>query len=108
MPLTGRYHPEHPAGESAAFAMSYENVIPVGIALAATPAPSLAIFTNTVPPLAADGDWTKGQVNVAGRFLWATLSGGKVGTDYILTWTATDTRGNVWPRSGLVLCAPTS
>jgi len=108
MPLTRRYHPEHPAGESAAFCMNFEFAIPAGMALVTNPPPSLHIFTNTVPPNPADGDFTVGTVSVSGRLLWSVLTGGKVGTDYILTWTGTDTRGNIWEKSGLLLCAPTS
>jgi hypothetical protein len=68
----------------------------------------LAIFTNTSPPNPADTDWTVSAVTWIGRTLYATLSGGITGTDYILTWTATDTQGNIWPRSSLLLVAPTS
>jgi hypothetical protein len=36
------------------------------------------------------------------------LTGGVSGTDYQIKWTATDSAGNVWPRTALVLCADTS
>jgi hypothetical protein len=105
MPLSKRYHPEHPPGETCPFGMDFSAVIPPGVGISSG---ALTIWTNAQPPVAADGDWTKGAVTVLDRVLYATLSGGKDGTDYILRWTATDTAGNVWPRSGLVLCAQTS
>ena len=50
-------------------------------------------------------------VAVQGRLLYATVTAipvGPDGVDYGLIWTATDTDGNVWPRTALVLCAYTS
>jgi hypothetical protein len=105
MPLSRRYTPEHPAGEACVFGLDFSAVIPPGVGIASG---DLDIFTNTVPPNAADADWTKGPVSVQGRVLYATLAGGLDGTDYMLTWTATDTAGNVWPRTGLILVAATS
>lgn len=69
---------------------------------------TLAIFTNTASPVPADGDWQIGEVYVRGRAIYANLSGGVPGVDYQLQWTALDTQGNVWPRTCLCLCAPTS
>jgi hypothetical protein len=105
MPLSRRYTPEHPVGESCLFGLDFSAVIPVGVGIAEG---TLDILTNTVPPNPADTDWTKGAVKVQGRVLYATLSGGVIGTDYLLRWTATDTDGNVWPRTGLILVGPTS
>jgi hypothetical protein len=105
MPLSRRYTPEKPASETAIFGLSFEAVIPPGVGISSG---ALDIFTNTVPANVADGDWTKGVVQVQGRVLYATLSGGVTGTDYLLRWTATDTDGNVWPRTAAVLCASTS
>ncbi|HEX8827423.1 MAG TPA: hypothetical protein VF778_04855, partial [Xanthobacteraceae bacterium] len=68
---------------------------------------ALAILTNVVPPVASS-DFTVGTVTIRGRVLYASLSGGVDGTDYQLRWTATDTDGNVFTRTGLVLCAETS
>jgi hypothetical protein len=105
MPLSRRYSPEHPQGEACTFGLDFSAVIPPGVGIAAG---QLDIFKNAVPAAAADTDWTKGAVSVRGRVLYATLSGGVTGTDYLLRWTATDTDGNVWPRTGLVLVGPTS
>lgn len=105
MPIARRYQPEHPAGESCSFGLDYSFIIPVGVGLVSG---TLAIFTNTAVPTPADGDWTKGAVTVRGRALYAMLAGGVSGVDYRLLWTATDTAGNVWPRTTLVLVGDTS
>jgi hypothetical protein len=105
MPLTRRFQPEHPPGESCNFGLDYSFVIPPGVGIASG---SLSIFTNTVAPAAADADWVKGAVTVRGRAIYANLSGGIEGKDYQLRWTAVDTEGNVFPRTTLVLCAQTS
>jgi hypothetical protein len=105
MPLTRRFQPEHPPGESCNFGLDFSFVIPPGVGIASG---SLAIFTNTVPPAAADADWTKGAVTVRGRAIYAMLSGGIEGKDYQLRWSATDTEGNVFPRTTLILVAQTS
>lgn len=105
MPLSRRYSPEHPPGEGCNFGLDFSPVIPPGVGISTA---SLAIFTNKVPPLSADSDWVKGAVNISGRIVYANLAGGLDGTDYQLRWTATDTDGNVWPRTTLILCASTS
>lgn len=104
MPLSRRYVPEHPAGETCTFGMDFSNVVPPGEIVVGG---SLAINENVVPPVPST-DWTVGTVTVLGRVLYATLSGGIDGTDYQLVWTAIDGSGNIWPRVGLVLCAATS
>ena len=103
--LTRRYLPAHPAAESAVFGMDFSAIIPLGIGIASG---TLQIFTNTVPPALDTTAWTIGAVSWRDRALYATLSGGVGGTDYILRWVATDTNGNIWPRSALVLCSLTS
>jgi hypothetical protein len=103
--LTRRYTPEHPPGESCKFGLDYSFVIPPGVAIAAG---SLTIFTNTAAPVAADADWTKGTVTIQGRTVYCQLGGGVEGKDYQLRWNATDSQGNTWPRTVLVLCAQTS
>jgi hypothetical protein len=105
MPLSRRYTPEHPPGEQCNFGLDYSFVIPPGVGISSG---ALAIFSNAVPPVAADADWTVGAVTVRGRAVYALLKGGIEGTDYQLRWTATDTQGNVWPRTTLILCAQTS
>ena len=104
MPLSRRYTPEHPPGESCSFGLDYSYVIPPGVGISSG---TCEIWTNTVPP-AQSSDWTIGAVNVRGRAIYATLSGGIEGKDYQIRWTATDTEGNIWPRTCLQLCAQTS
>lgn len=105
MPLSRRYSPEHPPGEKCTYGMDFSFVVPPGVGIASG---SLSIWENVIPPVAADGDWTEGAVNVLGRVLYATLSGGVEGKDYQIRWIATDTDGNQWPRTALQLCAQTS
>jgi hypothetical protein len=105
MPLSRRYSPEHPPGEACNFGLDYSHVIPPGVGIASG---TLAIFTNTVPVVAADTDWSKAPVTVSGRTVYCLLSGGVDGQDYQLRWSATDSDGNIWPRNTLVLCANTS
>jgi hypothetical protein len=104
MPVTRRYSPEHPPGESCSFGLDFSFVIPVGVGIESG---TLGIQTNTANPV-DDGSWTIGAVQVLGRAIYAMLSGGVSGTDYQLVWTAVDTEGNTWVRTCLVLCAPTS
>jgi hypothetical protein len=85
--------------------MDYAFVIPPGVGIDHG---DLSIWTNTVDPQPADADWTASSVEVHGRAIYATLAGGVPGVDYQLRWVAHDTEGNVWPRTGLVLCALTS
>ena len=105
MAISRRYTPEHPSGEQCNFGLDYSAVVPPGVGLASG---ALEIFTNTVAPQPADADWTVGPVVVRGRALYALLTGGLDGVDYQLRWVATDTNGNIWPRTVLVLCADTS
>lgn len=105
MPITRRYQPPHPPGESCSFGMDFSFIVPVGVGLTTG---SLSIFKNSPGIPAADSDWIKGPVTVRGRAIYANLSGGVDGSDYQLRWSATDTQGNVWPRTALVLCTQTS
>lgn len=105
MPISRRYSPEHPPGESCSFGLDLSFVIPVGVGIESG---TLQIFTNTADPAAADSDWTKGPVSVRGRAIYANLTGGVSGTDYQFRWGALDTAGNQWVRTALVLCAETS
>ena len=105
MGLSRRYEPEHPAGETCSFGRDFAPLLPPGVGVVSG---SLAIMTNVALPQAADSDWTVGPVTVEGRAVYATLAGGVSGRDYQLLWTATDTAGNIWPRTALVLVAPTS
>jgi hypothetical protein len=105
MPLTRRYIPEHAPGEVCTYGMDFSYVIPPGVGITMG---VVQIFTNTVPPVLAPDMVVNGPIGVRGRVVYASLSGGTVGTDYQLRWTVSDTDGNLWPRTGLVLCAPTS
>jgi hypothetical protein len=105
MPLSRRYTPEHPPGESCNFGIDYSPIIPPGVGLESG---VVQIFTNNASPQDATADWTIGPVGVRGRALYARLSGGLVGVDYQIHWTAVDTAGNTWPRTMLVLCGATS
>jgi hypothetical protein len=105
MPVTRRYSPEHPPGESCSFGLDFSFVVPVGVGIESG---TLAIQTNTAAPVDASADWTIGPVTVRGRALYAMLTGGVAGTDYQLKFTAVDTAGNTWPRTALILCADTS
>jgi hypothetical protein len=105
MPISRRYTPEHPPGESCLFGLDYSFVIPPAVGIAGG---SVSIWRNIVPPEPADGDWQIGPVNVRGRAVYARLAGGVDGRDYQIRWVAQDTDGNIWPRVCLVLCAHTS
>ena len=104
MPLSRRYTPEFAPGESSIVGMDFSYVVPPGVGLVGG---GLAIFTNVASPVVS-ADFSVGTVTVRGRTLYASLSGGTDGTDYQLRWTATDSDGNVWPRTALLLCAQTS
>jgi hypothetical protein len=103
--LSLRYHPPHHSEEVCTFGMNFDNVIPLGIGISSG---TLQIQTNVVPPVDVTNAWIIDPIQVRNRALYATVNGGVTGTDYIFTWFATDTNGLIWPRSALVLCAPTS
>lgn len=105
MPVTRRYYPEHPPGETSYFGLDFSPIIPVGVGIKSG---TLSIATNVANPQPADDDWEIGPVLVRGRAIYAMLTGGVLGTDYVFHWVATDTLGNVWPRVATVLCAYTS
>lgn len=102
--FSGRYQPSHPPGEACLFGMDFSFVLPGGAGIVSA---GLAVFANTFarPPAP---EWTVGPVAIRGSLVFARLSGGLEGTDYVLIWTVTDSDSNVWPRTSLVLCSPTS
>lgn len=104
MPLSRRYSPEHPPGEAVIYGMDFSFIIPPGVGIASG---AVTVWQNLVPPV-ADTTWTIGAVSVLGRVLYAPLTGGVEGTDYQIRWVATDTDGQIWPRTALQLCAQTS
>ena len=106
MPLSRRYSPEIVPGESCQIGMDFSFVVPPGVGLESG---TLVVFTNTATP-AASSDLTIGAVTVSGRTLYApiTATDAALGKDYQLRWSATDSYGNVWPRTALLLCAQSS
>lgn len=86
--------------------MDYSAVIPPGVGIALG---QCACFTNTNPPVASSL-LTIGDVSIIGRTLVAFVEAdpAAIGVDFQIQWIAFDTQSNVWPRVGLVLCAPTS
>jgi hypothetical protein len=105
MPLSRRYSPEWAPGETAAIGIDMSQIIPPGVGISSG---SLSVATNTVPPQASTDFTGTGTTQVIGRALYATISGGTSGKDYQFTWQVVDTAGNVWNRTALLLCAPTS
>ena len=104
MPISRRYSPEWASGDSSLIGMDFSAMIPPGVCLTSG---ALAIATNTQPPVAST-DFTIGTPAVSGRTTYAEITGGVAGTDYQLTWTVNDTDGNIFSRTALMLCAPTS
>ena len=104
MPLSRRYTPEFPPGESSLVGLDFSYVIPPGVGIASG---ALTVWTNVATPVQST-DFQVGEVTVRGRSLYAPLSGGVDGTDYQLRWVATDTQGIVIQRTALLLCAQTS
>jgi hypothetical protein len=105
MPLSRRYSPEFCPGESCLIGMDFSAVIPPGVGIARG---KLDVFTLVDGNPTDSTDFKVGQVTIRGRVLYAPISGGVDGTDYQLRWSATDTAGNVFPRTALLLCAQTS
>lgn len=104
MAISNRYDPPHPPGETCNFALDFSPVIPLGVGIQSA---NLTILLNTNPPQSQD-DWTLADPQIIGRRLYVQCGGGVEGTDYQFVWTATDSLGNVWPRTTLVLCASAS
>jgi hypothetical protein len=103
MPLSRRYHPEIAPGEESIFGMDFSPLIPVGV----------GIQSGTLHVTRIGGEVTgitHGEVSWYDRTLYATVTADPTssGFDYELTWTATDTDGNIFPRTARLLCAPTS
>lgn len=104
MAISQRYRPSHPAGQSCIYAVDFSNMLPPGVGVSM---PSVQFNTNTVPPGIATGITSSGG-GFRGRMVWINIAGGVSGTDYLVTWTVTDTTGNVWIITALLLCAATS
>lgn len=102
--LSCRYSALAP-GESSIFAMDFSFVLVPGSSLVSG---TLQVFLNTFAPAAPTVDIQVDGLMVDGAIAHARLTGGAEGTDYQLRWIVTDTDGNVWPRTALLLCAQTS
>ena len=105
MPISRRYTPSWAPGEGSLIGMDFSFVIPPGVGIVSG---TLHLFDNLPVPVNADADWVISQVGIFGRILYVSLGGGVSGKDYQLLWTATDSLGLDWPRTALMLCAPTS
>jgi len=105
MAISRRYTPEWAPGEASSIGFDFSPIIPPGVGVVSG---SVSIWSNTVAPQPADADFVVGPVSVLGRAIYATVSGGVTGKDYQIRWVATDSEGHIWPRTALVLCAPTS
>lgn len=105
MPISRRYSPPFAPGEASSIGLDFSYVIPPGVSIAAG---TLHFFQNLAVPVAADSDFNIPAVQIIGRVLTCAISGGVEGKDYQVVWTATDTDGNIWPRTVLMSCAPTS
>src|SRR5262245_55922299 len=107
MAISRRYRPEISAADINVFGYDFSPIIPPGVGLVEG---SLQFNYNTNPPTAAAGELTAGPVSWYDRTLYATVTAqpNAFGKDFQLVWTAFDSQGNVWHRTGLVLCAFTS
>ena len=68
---------------------------------------TLTILLNQSPTLPTS-DFTQQPVQIDGRQVWCTITGGVPGTDYQCRWTITDSLQNNWIRTATLLCAETS
>ena len=104
MSINNRYEQPHPAGAVIEYGLDFSTILPPGVTISDG---RLAQFTNAVPPQPTS-DFTASPVTTAGRRLYAQLAGGNAGQDYRIQWQATDSLGNIWLRTVLLLCAATS
>lgn len=104
MAITRRYQPNWPPAESSIIGMDFAPMLPTGVGISAV---SLAIFTNQ-SPVQPTSDFTQGVISIDGRRTWCLLAGGSAGIDYQCRWSITDTIGQNWIRTALLLCAETS
>ena len=104
MSINNRYYQPHPAGQSLVYGMDFSNILPPGVTIAQG---TVLFQYNTVPPTTAV-DISAAGLPIEGRRLYATITGGTAGRDYRLNWQGTDSLGNIWNRTVLLLCASTS
>ena len=105
MALSRRYSPEWAPGDTGSIGIDMSAVIPPGVGIASG---TLSFATNVVPPASSSDFTITVAPQVIGRAVYATVSGGVSGKDYQLVWKVTDTDNNIWTRTALLLCAPTS
>lgn len=84
--------------------MDFSFVLAPGTAIVSA---SVAVLVNEAPPIATT-DWTIGDVMINGSMVYARLTGGVESVDYQIRFTITDSDGNIFPRTALILCSQTS
>ena len=104
MALNDRYMPPLGPGEVCTLGLDLSAILPPGLGISSA---SVSAVTNT-NPVGAAPSVSFGVVGFRGRRCWATVSGQAEGTDYQCRWVVTDSAGNIWPRTILMLCAETS
>ena len=82
----------------------FSPILPPGVGITEV---GVSCFTNTNPANPSSG-LTFSTPVTRGRQIWATVTGGQPGTDYKIRWEVTDTIGNQWLRTALMLCAYSS
>lgn len=105
MPLSRRYSPEKSPRENCLVGMDFSFVLPKGVGISSA---GVEVWTNTPGDVQPTADISTGPVYVRGRAVYSRMTGGIEGTDYQVRWTVTDTQGNTFERTGLMLCAQTS
>lgn len=106
MSINNRFEPSHPAGESIQYGLDFSPILPPGVTITTG---AINVQYNTVPPTPTfDLSVTPLTPNPNTRRMYATVTGGTMGRDYRIAWTAQDSLGNTWIRTTLLLCAATS
>jgi hypothetical protein len=90
----------HAPGDSATYGLDFTSLISADAAIGSA---AVAPFTNTVAPTATT-DLTIAAIATYARIVYARVTGGVLGSDYQLRFTASDTQGNVFTRAALLLC----
>lgn len=85
--------------------MDFSLLLPMGVGIGQA---DLKIFNNTFLSPDVSVDWIIDPVTISGRQVWTRLQGGVDGQDYQLRWSVTDTDGQVFPKTALVLCSQTN
>lgn len=101
MALSRRYAPSWPPEQSSQVGIDLSPILPPGVSLESA-ALEIVVNRNPVQPTT---DWAQDDVVWRGRQAWCRIAGGQAGIDYQCRWTLTDSRGNTWRRTALLLCA---